>query len=265
MKAISDVMSQPENPASAGAIQPMIVMHGVEKWFGTFRALLDINLMVRAGEKIVLCGPSGSGKSTLVRCINHLETYQKGRILIEGTLLDDNPKTIDMVRREVGMVFQQFNLFPHMTVMQNCTLAPLRARRLSKDQAVATARRLLARVQVLDQADKYPAQLSGGQQQRVAIARALCMEPKVMLFDEPTSALDPEMVKEVLDTMIALANDGMTMICVTHEMGFARQVADRVIFMANGSIVEEAPPSEFFKNPKNDRTKKFLGEILAGH
>jgi polar amino acid transport system ATP-binding protein len=265
MKAISDVMSQPENPAAAGAIQPMIVMHGVEKWFGAFRALFDINLTVRAGEKIVLCGPSGSGKSTLVRCINHLETYQKGRILIEGTLLDDNPKTIDIVRREVGMVFQQFNLFPHMTVMQNCTLAPLRTRRLSKDQAVATARRLLARVQVLDQADKYPAQLSGGQQQRVAIARALCMEPKVMLFDEPTSALDPEMVKEVLDTMIALANDGMTMICVTHEMGFARQVADRVIFMANGSIVEEAPPSEFFKNPKNDRTKKFLGEILAGH
>jgi polar amino acid transport system ATP-binding protein len=254
-----------DTASAARAIQPMIVMQGVEKWFGAFQALFDINLSVRAGEKIVLCGPSGSGKSTLVRCINHLETYQKGRILIEDKLLDDNPKIIDMVRRDVGMVFQQFNLFPHMTVMENCTLAPMRARRVSKDQAIATARRLLARVQVLDQADKYPAQLSGGQQQRVAIARALCMEPKVMLFDEPTSALDPEMVKEVLDTMIGLANDGMTMICVTHEMGFARQVADRVVFMANGTIVEEAPPAEFFKNPKNERTKKFLGEILAGH
>jgi polar amino acid transport system ATP-binding protein len=255
----------PTHPAPSSVTQPMIVMQGVEKWFGTFQALSDINLSVRAGEKIVLCGPSGSGKSTLVRCINHLETYQKGRILIEDKLLDDNPKTIDIVRRDVGMVFQQFNLFPHMTVMENCTLAPMRARRVPKDQAIATARRLLARVQVLDQADKYQAQLSGGQQQRVAIARALCMEPKVMLFDEPTSALDPEMVKEVLDTMIGLANDGMTMICVTHEMGFARQVADRVVFMANGTIVEEAPPAEFFKNPKNERTKKFLGEILAGH
>jgi polar amino acid transport system ATP-binding protein len=257
--------SQTDNPPIIGEIQPMITMQGVEKWFGNFQALFDINLSVRAGEKIVLCGPSGSGKSTLVRCINHLETYQKGRILIEGTYLDDNPKTIDMVRREVGMVFQQFNLFPHLTVMQNCTLAPIRARGLSKTGAEATARGLLARVQILDQADKYPAQLSGGQQQRVAIARALCMEPKVMLFDEPTSALDPEMVKEVLDTMIGLANDGMTMICVTHEMGFARQVADRVVFMANGSIVEEAPPDEFFRSPKNERTKKFLGEILAGH
>ena len=255
--------SQTDNPATPGAIQPMIVMQGVDKWFGNFQALSGINLSVRAGEKIVLCGPSGSGKSTLVRCINHLETYQKGRILIEGTLLDDNPRTIDLVRREVGMVFQQFNLFPHMTIMQNCTLAPMRVRGVSKADAEATARRLLARVQVLDQADKYPAQLSGGQQQRVAIARALCMEPKVMLFDEPTSALDPEMVKEVLDTMIGLANEGMTMICVTHEMGFARQVADRVVFMASGSIVEEAPPEEFFRNPKNERTKKFLGEILS--
>jgi polar amino acid transport system ATP-binding protein len=257
--------SRTDNPPIVGDMQPMIAMQGVEKWFGNFQALFDINLSVRAGEKIVLCGPSGSGKSTLVRCINHLETYQKGRILIEGTYLDNNPKTIDMVRREVGMVFQQFNLFPHLTVMQNCTLAPIRARGLSKADAEATARRLLARVQILDQADKYPAQLSGGQQQRVAIARALCMEPKVMLFDEPTSALDPEMVKEVIDTMIGLANDGMTMICVTHEMGFARQVADRVVFMANGSIVEEAPPDEFFSNPKNERTRKFLGEILAGH
>jgi polar amino acid transport system ATP-binding protein len=257
--------SQTGNPATPGTIQPMIVMQGVDKWFGNFQALSGINLSVRAGEKIVLCGPSGSGKSTLVRCINHLETYQKGSILIEGTLLDDNPKTIDLVRREVGMVFQQFNLFPHMTIMQNCTLAPVRVRGVSKADAEATARRLLARVQILDQADKYPAQLSGGQQQRVAIARALCMEPKVMLFDEPTSALDPEMVKEVLDTMIGLANEGMTMICVTHEMGFARQVADRVVFMASGSIVEEAPPDEFFRNPKNDRTKKFLGEILSQH
>jgi polar amino acid transport system ATP-binding protein len=241
----------------------MIAMEGVEKWFGSFKALTDINLTVRAGEKIVLCGPSGSGKSTLIRCINHLENYQKGRVLVDGLHLDDNPKTIDAVRREVGMVFQQFNLFPHLTVLQNCTLAPRRTRRVTKGEAEATARRLLDRVKILDQADKYPAQLSGGQQQRVAIARALCMEPKVMLFDEPTSSLDPEMVKEVLDTMISLAEDGMTMICVTHEMGFARKVADRVIFMASGSIVEEAPPEEFFKNPQHERSKKFLGEILA--
>src|SRR5450432_256515 len=257
--------TQTETSTSGSAIQPMIAMQGVDKWFGNFQALSDINLSVRAGEKIVLCGPSGSGKSTLVRCINHLESYQKGRILIEGVYLDDNPKTIDLVRREVGMVFQQFNLFPHLTVMQNCTLAPVRVRGLSKADADATARRLLARVQVLDQADKYPAQLSGGQQQRVAIARALCMEPKVMLFDEPTSALDPEMVNEVLDTMISLADDGMTMICVTHEMGFAKRVADRVIFMASGAIVEEAPADEFFRNPKHERTRKFLGEILGGH
>jgi len=240
----------------------MIAMENVEKWFGSFQALFNINLTVRAGEKIVLCGPSGSGKSTLIRCINHLESYEKGRILVEGIHLTDSREAIDAVRREIGMVFQQFNLFPHLTVMENCTLAPMRARRIPRKAAEETARRLLARVQVLDQADKYPAQLSGGQQQRVAIARALCMEPKVMLFDEPTSALDPEMVKEVLDTMIGLAQDGMTMICVTHEMGFARQVADRVIFMANGSIVEEAPPEEFFKNPQHQRTKKFLGEIL---
>lgn len=244
---------------------PMIAMEGVEKWFGAFKALTDINLTVRAGEKIVLCGPSGSGKSTLIRCINHLEGYQKGRILVDGIHLDDNAKTIDAVRREVGMVFQQFNLFPHLTVLQNCTLAPRRTRRVTNAQAEDTARRLLDRVKVLDQADKYPAQLSGGQQQRVAIARSLCMEPKAMLFDEPTSSLDPEMVKEVLDTMISLAEDGMTMICVTHEMGFARQVADRVIFMADGTIVEEAPPAAFFANPRHERTKKFLGDILAHH
>jgi polar amino acid transport system ATP-binding protein len=243
-------------------VKPMIAMEGVEKWYGAFKALTDINMTVRAGEKIILCGPSGSGKSTLIRCINHLENYQKGRIVVDCIHLNDDAKTIHAVRREIGMVFQQFNLFPHLTVMQNCTLAPMRTRGLSKTEAERTAKRLLARVQVLDQADKYPAQLSGGQQQRVAIARALCMEPKVMLFDEPTSSLDPEMVKEVLDTMIGLANDGMTMIVVSHEMGFARQVADRVVFMANGMIVEEGSPAEFFKNPKHERTKKFLGEIL---
>jgi polar amino acid transport system ATP-binding protein len=257
--------SHTADSSSAVAATPMIVMEGVEKWFGGFKALTDINLSVRAGERIVLCGPSGSGKSTLIRCINHLENYQKGRVLVDGIHLGDDAKTIHAVRREVGMVFQQFNLFPHMTVMQNCTLAPMRTHRATRNEAEATARRLLERVQILDQADKYPAQLSGGQQQRVAIARALCMEPKVMLFDEPTSALDPEMVKEVLDTMIGLAEDGMTMICVTHEMGFARRVADRVIFMASGSIVEEGPPHAFFSNPKHERTKKFLGEILAGH
>ncbi len=245
-------------------VTPMIVMEHVEKWYGTFQALTDINLSVRPGEKIVLCGPSGSGKSTLIRCINHLESYSKGRILVDGMVLTDDAKTIDAVRAEVGMVFQQFNLFPHMTVLENCTLSPLHTLKVSKAKAEATARRLLERVRILDQADKYPAQLSGGQQQRVAIARALCMEPKVMLFDEPTSALDPEMVKEVLDTMISLADDGMTMICVTHEMGFARAVADRVIFMAGGQILEEGPPSEFFQNPRHERTRTFLGDIL-GH
>jgi len=250
---------------SDSSSQPMIAMEGVEKWYGDFKALTNINLTVRAGEKIVLCGPSGSGKSTLIRCINHLESYQKGRIVVDGVHLDDKQKTIDTVRREVGMVFQQFNLFPHLTVLENCTLAPIRARGVDRAKAEATARRLLERVRVSDQAGKYPAQLSGGQQQRVAIARALCMEPKAMLFDEPTSALDPEMVKEVLDTMISLAMEGMTMIVVTHEMGFARQVADRVIFMAEGSIVEEGPPAEFFKNPQHARTRKFLGEILSQH
>jgi polar amino acid transport system ATP-binding protein len=250
-------------PAVASA--PMIAMEHVDKWYGPFQALSDINLSVRQCEKIVLCWPSGSGKSTLIRCINHLETYSKGRILVDGIALTDDVKAIDAVRSEVGMVFQQFNLFPHLTVMQNCTLSPIHTRKLPKATAEATARRLLERVRVLDQADKYPAQLSGGQQQRVAIARALCMEPKAMLFDEPTSALDPEMVKEVLDTMISLADDGMTMICVTHEMGFAKRVEDRVIFMASGSIVEEAPADEFFRNPRHERTKKFLGEILAGH
>ncbi|WP_165132296.1 amino acid ABC transporter ATP-binding protein [Rhizobium rhizoryzae] len=242
----------------------MISMTGVAKWYGAFQALKDVNITVNKGEKIVLCGPSGSGKSTLIRCINHLESYQEGQIKVGGMVLGHEAKSIDAVRREVGMVFQQFNLFPHLTVMENCMLAPMRALKVSRSEAESRARQLLARVQIAEQADKYPAQLSGGQQQRVAIARALCMRPKVMLFDEPTSALDPEMVKEVLDTMIALADEGMTMICVTHEMGFARQVADRVIFMASGAIVEEAPPAEFFSNPKHERTRKFLGEIL-GH
>jgi polar amino acid transport system ATP-binding protein len=255
--------SQPSHAQAAG--DAMISMAGVEKWYGDFKALTDIDLSVRTGERIVLCGPSGSGKSTLIRCINHLEAYQKGEIRVGGTLLGDDARTIDAIRREVGMVFQHFNLFPHMTVLQNCMLAPMRSLRASKAEAEATARRLLARVKILEQAEKYPAQLSGGQQQRVAIARALCMQPKVMLFDEPTSALDPEMVKEVLDTMIALAEEGMTMICVTHEMGFARQVADRVIFMASGAIVEEAPPAEFFTAPRHERTRKFLGEILRKH
>lgn len=243
----------------------LISLEDVQKWYGTFHALKSISLSVRKGEKIVLCGPSGSGKSTLIRCINALETIEEGKIVVEGHVLDGSTKSIDAVRREVGMVFQSFNLFPHITVLQNCTLAPMRVRGVSHADAQRLARKYLERVRILDQADKYPAQLSGGQQQRVAIARALCMEPKVMLFDEPTSALDPEMVKEVLDTMIGLARDGMTMICVTHEMGFARQVADRVIFMDSGEIVEEAEPEVFFKSPEHQRTKTFLGEILAHH
>jgi polar amino acid transport system ATP-binding protein len=243
----------------------LISLEDVQKWYGTFHALKSISLSVRKGEKIVLCGPSGSGKSTLIRCINALETIEEGKIVVEGHVLDGSTKSIDAVRREVGMVFQSFNLFPHITVLQNCTLAPMRVRGVSHADAERLARKYLERVRILDQADKYPAQLSGGQQQRVAIARALCMEPKVMLFDEPTSALDPEMVKEVLDTMIGLARDGMTMICVTHEMGFARQVADRVIFMESGEIVEEAEPEIFFKSPEHQRTKTFLGEILAHH
>ncbi len=245
------------------AADPLIEVRSVDKYYGKFHALKDVSLCVRRGEKIVLCGPSGSGKSTLIRCINHLEAFQKGSVVVDGTNLTDSARSIDRVRSEVGMVFQSFNLFPHMTVLQNCMLAPMRVRKASRADAEQTARRYLSRVRILEQADKYPAQLSGGQQQRVAIARALCMEPKVMLFDEPTSALDPEMVKEVLDTMISLARDGMTMICVTHEMGFARQVADRVVFMAEGSVLEEAAPDEFFANPRHPRAKAFLGEILA--
>ncbi|YBV98568.1 amino acid ABC transporter ATP-binding protein [Phyllobacteriaceae bacterium JZ32] len=236
-------------------------MEGVEKWFGTFQVLKGINLSVRRGERIVICGPSGSGKSTLIRCINQLETVQKGRIVVDGHDLTAGGKNVELVRQETGMVFQQFNLFPHMTVLENCTLAPMKVRGISKAEAEKTARKFLERVRIPEQAEKYPAQLSGGQQQRVAIARALCMNPKIMLFDEPTSALDPEMVKEVLDTMIDLAREGMTMLCVTHEMGFARSVADRVIFMDRGEILEQGSPDEFFGNPKHERTRNFLGQI----
>ena len=246
--------------------EPIIRMEKVGKWFGHFQVLTDVDLEVRAGERIVICGPSGSGKSTLIRCINHLEKVQQGRIVVDGIeLTGHHRKSIDAVRREVGMVFQQFNLFPHLTVLQNCTLAPMHSRGVSQQEAEATAMKYLERVRIPEQAGKYPSQLSGGQQQRVAIARALCMNPKVMLFDEPTSALDPEMVKEVLDTMIALAEDGMTMLCVTHEMGFARSVADRVIFMADGRIVEQGAPQQFFGAPRDPRLKTFLGQILSSH
>ncbi|WP_198586043.1 amino acid ABC transporter ATP-binding protein [Pararhizobium haloflavum] len=236
-------------------------MKDVDKWYGSFHALKDIDLTVARGEKIVVCGPSGSGKSTLIRCINQLETVEKGTITVEGIELTAGPKNVEKIRRDVGMVFQQFNLFPHMTVLQNCMLAPMKVRGTTKADADATARKYLERVRIPEQADKYPAQLSGGQQQRVAIARALCMNPKLMLFDEPTSALDPEMVNEVLDTMIDLAQEGMTMLVVTHEMGFARKVADRVIFMDRGEIVEVGEPESFFSNPKHERTRTFLGQI----
>jgi len=241
---------------------PAIAINGLSKWFGDFQVLRDISLTVRKGERIVVCGPSGSGKSTLIRCINRLETHQRGRIVVNGVELSDDLKNIDQVRSEVGMVFQHFNLFPHLTVLDNCTLAPIWVRKQARAAAEATAMRYLERVRIADQAHKYPGQLSGGQQQRVAIARALCMTPSVMLFDEPTSALDPEMVKEVLDTMIMLAREGMTMLCVTHEMGFARAVADRVIFMDRGEIVEENTPDAFFDSPQNERTRQFLSQIL---
>ena len=240
----------------------MIRMEGVNKWYGEFHVLKDIDLAVRQGERIVLCGPSGSGKSTTIRCINRLEEHQKGRIVVDGVELTSDLKHIEAIRREVGMVFQHFNLFPHLTVLQNCTLAPMWVRNMPRREAEEVAMHYLERVRIPEQAGKYPGQLSGGQQQRVAIARALCMKPKIMLFDEPTSALDPEMVKEVLDTMIQLADSGMTMLCVTHEMGFARTVADRVIFMDRGEIIEQAPPETFFSNPQNERTKTFLGQIL---
>ena len=239
-------------------------IQNMDKYYGTFHALKDINLDVAAGEKVVICGPSGSGKSTLIRCMNKLEDYQSGSINVLGTELDDNLDNIDEIRRETGMVFQHFNLFPHMTILENCTLAPMLVRKQSLAEAEAVAMEYLTKVRIPEQADKYPGQLSGGQQQRVAIARALCMKPKIMLFDEPTSALDPEMISEVLDVMVSLADEGMTMICVTHEMGFARQVADRVIFMADGEVVEQGAPEAFFNNPQTDRTKTFLSQIL-GH
>jgi polar amino acid transport system ATP-binding protein/general L-amino acid transport system ATP-binding protein len=241
---------------------PVIQLRGVDKFFGTFQALKNIDLDVRKGERIVVCGPSGSGKSTLIRCINRLEEHSGGRITVDGKELTDKVDDIDAVRREVGMVFQSFNLFPHMTILKNLTLAQRLVRKTPKGEAEKTAMLYLERVKIPEQAHKYPIQLSGGQQQRVAIARALCMKPKIMLFDEPTSALDPEMINEVLDVMTDLARDGMTMICVTHEMGFARSVADRVIFMDHGEIIEEAAPGTFFTNPKNERTKLFLSQIL---
>ncbi len=248
-------------PARTDATKAVEIVD-VHKWFGEFHALKGVSLSVARGEKIVIAGPSGSGKSTLIRCINRLERHERGHIFVDGVELNDDVKRVEAIRSEVGMVFQQFNLFPHLTVLENCMLAPVWVRKMPKAQAEETARRYLARVKIPEQADKYPAQLSGGQQQRVAIARALCMSPKIMLFDEPTSALDPEMVKEVLDTMVELAREGMTMICVTHEMGFARQVADRVVFMDDGQIVESAPPDEFFAQPKHQRTRLFLAQIL---
>ena len=243
--------------------QVMIEIEGMNKWFGAFHVLREINLNVMAGERIVICGPSGSGKSTLIRCINRLESHQQGRIVVDGVELSRDLKNIERIRSEVGMVFQHFNLFPHLTVLENCTLAPVWVRRMPKREAEEIARQYLERVQIPEQADKYPGQLSGGQQQRVAIARALCMQPRIMLFDEPTSALDPEMIKEVLDTMIELAGTGMTMLVVTHEMGFANRVADRVIFMDEGQIVEENTPEAFFNNPQNERTQLFLSQILS--
>ncbi len=244
---------------------PAIELAGVNKWFGALHVLRDVNLAVAPGERVVVCGPSGSGKSTMIRCINRLEVHQEGRIAVEGIELTDDVRALDAIRREVGMVFQSFNLFPHLTVLESCTLAPIWVRRMPKKDAEELAMELLARVKIPEQAKKYPGQLSGGQQQRVAIARALCMRPKIMLFDEPTSALDPEMIKEVLDVMVELAGTGMTMMVVTHEMGFARQVADRVVFMDQGEVVEVGTPDQVFNAPKTDRLKLFLSQILRGH
>ena len=242
----------------------MIELRHVDKWFGAFHVLKDVSLTVRRGEKVVVCGPSGSGKSTVIRCINRLEEHQKGQIFVDGIELTGDVRNIEAIRREVGMVFQQFNLFPHLTVLENLTLAPIWVRRMPRREAEDLARHYLERVRIPEQAGKYPGQLSGGQQQRVAIARSLCMRPQIMLFDEPTSALDPEMIKEVLDVMIGLAEEGMTMVCVTHEMGFAQRVADQMVFMDRGEIVETAPPAEFFAAPKSERTRLFLSQILRG-
>ena len=256
----------PEAPVDRSKMQVSeevaVDMIGVNKWYGDFHVLRDINLRVNKGERIVIAGPSGSGKSTMIRCINRLETHQKGKIVVDGIELTDDLKRIDEVRREVGMVFQHFNLFPHLTILQNCTLAPIWVRKMPRKEAEDIAMTYLERVKIPEQANKYPGQLSGGQQQRVAIARSLCMNPRIMLFDEPTSALDPEMIKEVLDVMVNLAASGMTMLCVTHEMGFARQVANRVIFMDAGQIIEQNEPEAFFTNPQHERTKLFLSQIL---
>jgi len=259
---MSDPVIDPSRPTVSDEVAIDII--GMNKWYGAFHVLRDINLTIYKGERIVVCGPSGSGKSTLIRCINRLEDHQAGRIVVEGIELTSDLKHIDQVRSEVGMVFQQFNLFPHLTILENCTLAPIWVRKVPRREAVDIAMSYLEKVRIPEQANKYPGQLSGGQQQRVAIARALCMRPNIMLFDEPTSALDPEMIKEVLDTMIALAEEGMTMICVTHEMGFARQVANRVIFMDQGQIVEQNAPEAFFNAPRSERTRLFLSQIL-GH
>ena len=252
-----------ENKNAPSTGETVINIEKMNKWYGDFHVLRDINLKVKHGERIVVCGPSGSGKSTLIRCINRLEEHQDGLIAVNGTELSGDLKNIEAIRRDVGMCFQHFNLFPHLTVLENCTLAPIWVRKTPRKEAEATAMEYLDRVKIPQQANKYPGQLSGGQQQRVAIARSLCMNPQIMLFDEPTSALDPEMIKEVLDVMIELAGTGMTMICVTHEMGFARTVADRVIFMDEGQIIEENEPEEFFNNPKSERTQKFLSQILS--
>ena len=256
-------MNETKRTEKVTAEEPTIELIGVSKWFGNFQALSNINLTVHKGERVVVCGPSGSGKSTMIRCINRLEEHQRGRIIVDGIELSNNLKNIEAVRREVGMVFQSFNLFPHMRVIDNLTLAPMLVRRLPKAEAEDLAMQYLERVQIAEQAYKYPGQLSGGQQQRVAIARSLCMQPRIMLFDEPTSALDPEMIKEVLDVMVELAEEGMTMVVVTHEMGFAKTVADMMVFMDEGEIVEIAPPKIFFSKPKSDRTQLFLSQILT--
>src|SRR4051794_3154392 len=245
--------------------QPAIVLDKVNKWYGSMHVLRDVTLTIGQSERVVVCGPSGSGKSTMIRCINRLETHQEGSIFVDGIELTDDTRALDTIRSEVGMVFQSFNLFPHLTILENCTLAPIWVRKMPKAEAEDLAMEYLSRVKIPEQAKKYPGQLSGGQQQRVAIARALCMKPKIMLFDEPTSALDPEMIKEVLDTMIGLAETGMTMVCVTHEMGFARTVADRVVFMDRGEIVEMGTPAQVFENPQTERLKLFLSQILRGH
>lgn len=262
--ALSIVNQKIQNSRMAVGEEVVISIKNMNKYYGSFHVLQNIDMSVRHGERIVICGPSGSGKSTLIRCLNRLEEHQSGQIIVDGTELTDNLKKIDRVRSEVGMVFQHFNLFPHLTILENCTLAPIWVRKIPKKEAEETALHYLKKVRIPDQAQKYPGQLSGGQQQRVAIARSLCMKPRIMLFDEPTSALDPEMIKEVLDTMIELAEEGMTMLCVTHEMGFAQAVANRVIFMDQGKIVEENEPVQFFKNPQSARTKLFLSQIL-GH